>query len=129
MLTGFEKETESLTKDEVKWAMIIGRTLKGKIGKEKAVKSQDIIKGMRDTFNAKISDPRLRKIINFLRTKKLVKWLISALTEEYGLEHIRNLGKKSITEIKRALLAESYMRLTDTQKDSFWQYVLERNAA
>ena len=58
-----------------------------------------------------------------------VKRLVSALTEEYGLEHIRNLGKKSITEIKRALLAESYMRLTDAQKDSFWQYVLERNAA
>lgn len=58
-----------------------------------------------------------------------VKKLVTALTEDCGLERIRNLGKKSISEIKRALLTESYARLTEAQKDSFWQYVLERNAA
>ena len=58
-----------------------------------------------------------------------VKKLVSALSEEYGLDHIRNLGKKSICEIKRALLTESYARLPEDQKEQFWQFVLERNAA
>lgn len=58
-----------------------------------------------------------------------VKQLADALSEEYGLDHIRNLGKKSIAEIKRALLAESYERLTEAQKETFWQVVLERNTA
>ena len=58
-----------------------------------------------------------------------VQKLVNALSEEYGLDHIRNLGKKSICEIKRALLTESYNWLTDAQKERFWEYILERNAA
>lgn len=58
-----------------------------------------------------------------------VNKLVNALSGEYGLEKIRNLGKKSIFEIKRALLSESYERLPEEQKENFWRFVLERNAA
>lgn len=104
-----------MTKDEVKWAMIIGRTLRGKIGKEKAVKSQDIIKGMKNSFNAKISDPRLRKIINFLRTQKIVKWLIAtsngyyiATSREEVLTYIESLKgrEEAIRAVRESLESE-----------------------
>ena len=46
---------------------------------------------------------------------------------EGGLGKVRNLGKKSICEIKTALLAASYEQLTETERLAFWQDFLLKN--
>lgn len=43
---------------------------------------------------------------------------------EKNLSNMRNLGVKSIKEIKNAVLNYSYDRLTDKQKAEFWNTVL-----
>ncbi len=49
------------------------------------------------------------------------------IMQEGGLSKIRNLGSKSIAEIKTTLLATGYERLTKAEKTAFWQDFLTRN--
>ena len=49
------------------------------------------------------------------------------IMEEGGLNKIRNLGNKSISEIKTVLLAEGYERLSEKEKIRFWQDFLTKN--
>lgn len=44
-----------------------------------------------------------------------------------GIERVRNLGKKSVTEIKTALLAEGYERLSPAERVTFWRDVIAEN--
>ena len=53
--------------------------------------------------------------------------LADAIMSEPGLECIRNLGKKSITEIKTVLLTEAYARLGEGRRETFWEKVKELN--
>lgn len=53
--------------------------------------------------------------------------LADAIMSEPGLECIRNLGKKSISEIKTVLLTEAYARLGDSRRDTFWEKIKELN--
>ena len=55
-----------------------------------------------------------------------IRSLCEMIMSENGIDRIRNLGKKSVTEIKTSLLQESYRYLDDTQKTLFWEKVLER---
>ena len=45
------------------------------------------------------------------------------LTRDLG--KVRNLGIKSIKEIKNAVLNYSYDHMSDTQKEKFWKEVLK----
>ena len=47
--------------------------------------------------------------------------LADVMTEGDMLEKIRNLGCKSLSEIRRTFLNESYCRLPDAQKERLWQ--------
>ena len=53
--------------------------------------------------------------------------LAEAIMSECGLEHIRNLGKTSIYEIKTVLLTEAYARLSEPMRLGFWEKVAEVN--
>lgn len=44
-----------------------------------------------------------------------------------AIEDIKNLGKKSIAEIKTTLLEEGYARLTDDERIAFWKAFIEDN--
>ena len=49
------------------------------------------------------------------------------IRSEGGIGSIRNLGVKSVKEIREAFLAECYMRLLPYEKAAFWQEVLNLN--
>lgn len=52
--------------------------------------------------------------------------LIERLEEENGLINIRNIGQKSIKEIKRLFFEECYSRLLAYEKAAYWQSLLEK---
>ena len=47
------------------------------------------------------------------------------MTIENGLQNIRNIGQKSIKEIKQLFFEESYARLLPYEKACYWQSVLD----
>ena len=53
--------------------------------------------------------------------------LVEAIMSECGIEHIRNVGKTSVYEIKTVLLEEGYARLNDSMKLDFWNKIVEVN--
>ena len=77
MLPGFEEETMPLTnKEQTLYLPIIVNALRKKIGRENAVTSKQIIEGMA-TRSLKISGPRVRALINTIRSLDLVPGLIA----------------------------------------------------
>lgn len=56
-----------------------------------------------------------------------VSQLVDVIHQENGLKEIRNLGRKSISEIKTKLLVLSYELLDDKEKLSFWMDFTRKN--
>ena len=57
-----------------------------------------------------------------------IRELTDKIMGESGLETVRNLGKKSINEIKTKLLSLAYAELNDREKESFWRNFIELNS-
>ena len=49
------------------------------------------------------------------------------IMSEHGLSSVRNLGRKSISEIKTALLAKGYEQLSDSERVDFWKQFIVSN--
>ena len=45
-----------------------------------------------------------------------------------GLQNIRNIGQKSIKEIKQMFFEECYTRMQPYEKASYWQEVIDTNS-
>ena len=85
MIKGFANETEPLTdyeRDVLVPVMIRG--LISKVGKAKAVTNKHIVACMKADY--KISDARVRKVINFIRCNDLVPCLIATSDGYYIAE-------------------------------------------
>lgn len=57
-----------------------------------------------------------------------IRELTDAIMSEKGIESVRNLGKKSINEIKTKLLYHAYNELNDKEKQTFWYKFIELNS-
>ena len=57
-----------------------------------------------------------------------VRELTDTIMSEKGLNTVRNLGKKSISEIKTKLLYLAYNELNDKEKQAFWNEFIELNS-
>ena len=57
-----------------------------------------------------------------------VRELTDTIMSEKGLDTVRNLGKKSISEIKTKLLFLAYNELSDKEKQDFWNKFIEINS-
>lgn len=57
-----------------------------------------------------------------------VRELTDTIMSEKGLDTVRNLGKKSISEIKTKLLYLAYNELNDKEKQAFWKEFIELNS-
>ena len=57
-----------------------------------------------------------------------IRELTDKIMDESGLETVRNLGRKSISEIKTKLLNLAYIELTDREKQVFWKKFIEQNS-
>lgn len=77
MINGFKIQTEPLTDYERDTLLpVICCGLRNKVGEAKAITNTAITKAMRGAgYN--LTEARLRKIINHIRTHGLVKWLIA----------------------------------------------------
>jgi len=76
LLPGFEDITHELTDDE---KALLPRFVKGfrnKLGPDNAVTNKQVIAGFKAS-GTKISDARVRKIINYIRTHDLVPGLVA----------------------------------------------------
>lgn len=76
MLKGFKEQTEPLTDYERKTLVpILVQGLQTKVGKQSAVTNKYIVSKLKDRY--KITEARVRKIINYIRITGLVPCLIA----------------------------------------------------
>jgi hypothetical protein len=76
MITGFD-ETRELTEDEMRLVPIIVKRFNDKKGKEHIVTNEQIRKGLKANLDIEITEPRIRKIIQYIRVKNLLIGLIA----------------------------------------------------
>ena len=77
MIQGFEEQTQPLTDYERETLLPLVRWgLSTKLGKENSIASSTIIRKMREK-GYKLDGPRLRKIINHIRSNDLIAGLVS----------------------------------------------------
>lgn len=118
MLKGFEKETAPLSKyeEQVLLPMLV-RGLSHKHGKGAAVKNAEICRAL-TSKGYDVTEPRIRKIINYIRVNSLVPYLLANGTGYYIasdrreiLDYIETLRgrENAIREVREAL--EGQMRI------------------
>lgn len=99
--------------------------LLGKNIKVKVPMSNELWIRSMDELNIKARSANGLKSVNADSIGKVAELIMS----EDGLTRIRNLGKKSISEIKTAMLISGYNMLTEKEKTDFWRYVIEHNCS
>ncbi len=92
MINGFDEQTEPLTEyEETQILPQIVRGLRQKIGKAMSVTNKSIVEGMKRNLGLKITEPRVRKIINHIRIHDLVPCLIATSQGYYVAESEQEL--------------------------------------
>ena len=92
MINGFQEQTEPLTEyEETQLLPQIVRGLSLKVGKNNAVTNTAIVRGMKANLNLKVTEPRVRKIINHIRIHDLVPCLIATSQGYYVAESEQEL--------------------------------------
>ena len=76
-LNNYEALTHELTDDEKKLLPLVVNGLKTKIGKSKAIKNKEMLAGLQQWTGRKVSEPRLRKIIQYIRLNGIIERLIA----------------------------------------------------
>jgi len=112
MIYGFKKETEQLSEYEQNVVLpVIVKGLQTKIGKENAITNTQMIKGLQKYGYKKISEPRIRKIINFIRIQGLIINLIAS-NKGYWIEQDIEERRKYVQGVKQR--AESMLATLDS---------------
>lgn len=84
MVTNFDKQTSPLNELELKAATVISACMRNShVGKDNVVTSTQIISGLAKNKSIKIDGPRLRKIINYLRTDGDCPFIVSTSNGYY----------------------------------------------
>lgn len=109
MITGFEEITHELTDEELEISKIIIRGIQSNIGSDNAISNVQIRKILLTKYEIKITDIRVRKIINHIRIKRLVSKLCAsskgyyvAETKEEHQKYIESLQER-ISSIQSVL--------------------------
>lgn len=115
MINGFEEETKPLDDFERSLLMPFKKSFERKIGKENAITSAEIIKGIEKSYGKKLGGARIRKIINHLRTEGIVRKLVAsskgyyiANNQDELLEYCTSLEQRSreIMRVAKALRSQ-----------------------
>lgn len=129
MIKKFEDETQPLTEYEEKTLVpVFIRGLITKVGKDNAITNSQIVKAMKGA-NYKVSDTRVRKIINHIRINGLVNGLIATsggyyiATSEKELQEYEEslLGRESAIRAVRLSMAKQRIEMfrKSTQQSIF----------
>jgi len=92
MINGFEKETHELSEFELGLIPILIAGLKGKHGKENAVTNPKIVRVLKE-LGKKTSEPRVRKMMHYIRTEHLVTNLIATNKGYYRATNQEEIDK------------------------------------
>lgn len=82
MIQGFDEQTAPLTDEEKRAIPLMVSCLKTKVGKAMTVTNKKITSGM-VMYGYKLTEPRVRKIINHIRLNDLVPCLIATSNGYY----------------------------------------------
>jgi len=83
MITNFEKITEELTIDEQKIVNILVKRFREKQGRQNEITNKKIVAALWNHYQIKTTEPRIRKIINFIRIRSLLPGLIATSSGYY----------------------------------------------
>jgi hypothetical protein len=98
MITGFDLETAPLTEDEKKLVPVIIKGLYNKRRPEDAVHGAAICQAVSAKYG-KLTEPRLRKITNFLRSAKILP--VMATSRGYYISYDREEIEKQILSLQQ----------------------------
>lgn len=115
MLHGFEKQTEALNEYEMNVLLpVFVQGLSTKIGPQKAVTNSYMIKALKEAGYKKLSEPRVRKIINYIRAQGLIHNLVAS-SKGYWIENDLNERRKYVQMVedraKAMLSALKYIQI------------------
>ena len=126
MIQGFEEETQPLTQYEEEVLLpVILKGLQKKVGKEQAVTNRTIAMKMTVAGYEKLCGARVRKVINYIRTKDLLPGLIATSTGYYiatNAEELKEyeeslLGREmAIKEVRLAIARQRRIIYEGTQE-------------
>lgn len=105
MITGFEIQTATLSENEERVAKKVVSILQDRVGKNNIITSIDV-RNCAEMWGEDIDGPRFRKIINYIRRKKLIKNLIATSKGYYISNDEKEIAayKKSLFERANAIL-------------------------
>ncbi len=126
MIKGFSEQTEPLNEYEQDTLLpIIIRGLRARIGKESAVINRYIVSQLKPTYN--VTEARVRKIINHIRTADLIPGLI-ATSEGYFIAETEQelkdyemslLGRElAIKQVRESIARQRRIMYENTPKQS-----------
>jgi hypothetical protein len=104
MIKGFEEYTAVITKEETKLISAFSFMLQFRIGKSDAITNQEIIANfLKDGI--KISAPRIRKLINYIRVHNLVECLCAS-SDGYYVAHTKQEIDDYILSLQQRISAQ-----------------------
>jgi hypothetical protein len=98
MITGFDLETAPLTEEEKALVPVIIKGLYTKTDATKAVHGAKICEAITRKYG-KLTEPRLRKITNFLRSAKILP--VIATSKGYYISYDKNEIEKQIKSLEQ----------------------------
>jgi DNA-directed RNA polymerase specialized sigma54-like protein len=100
MITGFTEQTSFLTDEEKKLVPIIIKGLANKTSKDKAMYGAEICRIVSKKYT-KLTEPRLRKITNFLRSEKILP--VIATSKGYYISYDKEEIQKQIDSLTQRI--------------------------
>jgi metal-dependent amidase/aminoacylase/carboxypeptidase family protein len=100
MIAGFENQTEPLNDYERDVLLpVIVRGLQTKLGRKKAITNAQMIVALKNAGYHSVNQPRIRKIINFIRIQGLITNLIAS-NNGYWIETNIDERRKYVQGVK-----------------------------
>lgn len=103
MIDGFELETAPLTDDEKKLVPIIIAGLNKMDDVSKALHGKEICKGINVKYGANLTEPRLRKITNFIRSEGILP--VIATSKGYYISRDKDVIRKQVDSLDQRIAA------------------------
>ena len=130
MLKNFEKITIELTPVEFEYVEFLGQWFMTNQGKKNTLKNSDIAKLINRMFGKNITEPRVRKVVQFLRTNGLPSliatsngyfysddiseieaWVISLKQREAAIREIREKAERQVEVLRFKKYARNQMEI------------------
>ena len=122
MIKGFEEQTQPLTDYEREVLLpLIRLGLSTKIGKAKSIASSEIIRKM-NAAGYKLDGPRLRKIINHIRSNDMLCGLVSTSKGYYVATNAREIDEYISSLYGRANAIQDIINALTRQRNLQYDY-------